>query len=311
MITTVTLNAAIDKTYQVPEFKEGHLHRIPEMSMLAGGKGNNVARVVATLGEPVTATGFLAGYSGKLIEKLLEEDGVRHEFMFVPGESRTCITVVDPRTSRQTELLEAGPVIRQEHLKEMKEKIRELAAHSSLVIFSGSLPSGCSPSAYVDLIRAAKEEGAQVILDTSGEALQHSLASMPDLIKPNEHEIAKLTGQPSSSEAEILTCITSLNQRGIRHVVVSLGGNGALAGMEGALYRVHLPQIRMVNAVGSGDSMVAGMAIALMKGYGPEEVLKLGCACGSANALHMQAGRVRAEEVRELQANIKVERLNG
>ncbi|MDE5125424.1 1-phosphofructokinase [Paenibacillus larvae] len=310
MITTVTLNAAVDKTYQVPEFREGSLHRIPEMSMLAGGKGNNVARVTATLGEPVIATGFLAGHTGKLIEKLLEEDGIRHEYMFVPGESRTCITIVDPRNSRQTELLESGPVIQEEHLNKMKQKIRQLAVRSSFVIFSGSLPSGCSPSAYVDLIRTAKEEGARVILDTSGEALEQSLAGLPDLIKPNEHEVAKLAGRSISSEVDILTSITSLNQRGIRHVVVSLGDNGALAGIDGSLYRVHLPKINMVNAVGSGDSMVAGMAIALMKEYSPEEVLKLGCACGSANALHMQAGRVQADEVYELQANIKVERLN-
>ncbi|WP_068773740.1 1-phosphofructokinase [Paenibacillus sp. FJAT-26967] len=306
MITTVTLNAAIDKTYTVSSFEMNRVLRIGQMIAVAGGKGVNVARVARTLGEPVTAAGFAAGFNGQFIRQGLDAEGIGHDFIEVPGESRLCLTVLDAQNGTQTELLEPGPEIPLPNLEELKSKIASLAAASTHVCFSGSLPAGCPADLYAELIRLAQHAGASAVLDASGDALAAGLEARPLLIKPNEHEIERLLGRAASSDDDLAVCLRQLMGLGIRHVIVSLGGRGALAGSDGHLRRVQLPPVAAVNPVGSGDAMVAGMVTAIRRGYGDADMVRFGAACGSANALHAQAGAVTMEEVERLYREIRV-----
>lgn len=306
MITTVTLNAAIDKTYSVKSFEMDRVSRVSDMIAVPGGKGINVARVARLLGEPVTAAGFVAGFNGQFIRSGLDTEGIPHDFTEVPGESRLCLTVLDADNGTQTELLEPGPAIAESSLQSLKEKVKALAGRSTHVCFSGSLPLGCPPTLYAELITLAKDAGAEAVLDASGDALAAGLEAMPLLIKPNEHEIVRLLGRPASSDDELAACIRELMQRGIRHVVVSLGARGALAGSGGRVRRVAIPAIRAVNPVGSGDAMVAGMVTALRRGSGDADAVRFGAACGTANALQMQAGVVTAEDVERIYRSVTV-----
>lgn len=313
MITTVTLNAAIDKTYTVPHFGTDNVFRVQSMTAVAGGKGINVARVTKTLGEDVTATGFVAGSHGAFITSGLDREKIAHDFVQVDGESRQCITVLDPADSnRQTELLEPGPTITNGQLDAMKRKIGELAKRSTHMVFSGSLPKGCPAGTYAELIEEARSANGslRLILDTSGDALVAGIEAKPTLIKPNEHEIRKLLGQAAGTEADLIACIRDLMGRGIPYVIVSLGGDGALAGCNGAVYRVQFPPMEIVNPVGSGDSMVSGMVVAMKRGYSDADLLRFGCACGSANALTSSAGNVRPEDVDLLFAAVSVAERN-
>lgn len=310
MITTVTMNAAIDKTYITPSFAIDKLHRVKEMYAFAGGKGINVARVVHALQEPVTASGIIAGHNGKFIEAALAEEGIVHQFVAVEGESRLCLAITDPSTGSVTELLEAGPALTEEDVEQMKLTIAKLARTSTHVVMSGSLPQGCPVTFYKDCVDIIRKNGASPILDTSGDALVSGMEGRPLLIKPNEHEVLKLTGSDHADEDAILQAIHAVMEQGIQSVVVSLGAQGALAGMYNRIYRVTIPKVEVLNTVGSGDSMIAGLVVGDKRGLLPEEQLKLGAACGTANALTPAAGMVSLPQVEELMKSISVQQIS-
>jgi tagatose 6-phosphate kinase len=182
-----------------------------------------------------------------------------------------------------------------------------LASRSVIVVFSGSLPKGLPATFYAELVDIVKSEGALAFLDTSGEALAAGVRSLPFFIKPNEDEVAQLLGKPMERESDLYGGIRRLMDSGIGCVVVSLGEKGAVAGFQGRLYRVIAPRVEAVNAVGCGDSFVAGMAVAISRKRPIEECLRLAAAAGSANALTEEAGNVRPEDVQRLFEQVRVE----
>ena len=308
MITTVTLNAAIDKTYYLPRLELGKLTRASRLYADPGGKGVNVARVILQLGMPVTATGFVAGSNGDYITRQLGQQGIAHDFVSVEGESRLCLNMIDESTGVSTELLEPGPVIAAEALERFKEKLSELAGKSRIVCFSGSLPQGVPAAYYAELIALVKEQGAIAFLDTSGEPLQHAVRAVPYFIKPNEHEVHHLFDDRPATEGELLDKLRLLQQSGIALVSLSLGEKGSLSLYDGQLYRTAAPKIEAVNTVGCGDAFVAGMAVGLAQQLPVEEMLTLAIASGTANALSARAGNVSLDDVRRLRGQVTVER---
>lgn len=295
MITAVTLNAAIDKTYYVTKFETGRVHRVTKQIAEPGGKGNNVAKIIRLLGGEVTASGFVAGGNGAVIERMLAERGIPTAFVQVQGESRLCLNIIDEESGESTEVLEQGPAVTEADVAKLKETIRTLAAKSKIVAFSGSLPQGAPSGLYGDLIAIARSKGAKVYLDTSGKALSESLAAKPDLIKPNEQELAQWLGKETLTEAEVIEAARKLADEGIRQVCVTLGGEGSVAILDGAAYRVKAPVIEAVNTVGCGDSFVGGMAYGEVQGWSPEERLRAATAAAAANAMSERAGHLEHE----------------
>ncbi|PYI56666.1 1-phosphofructokinase [Paenibacillus flagellatus] len=307
MITTVTLNAAIDKTYYMDSFPLGKVSRVAEMISVPGGKGINVARVARQLGAAVLATGFVGGSNGDYIVKELGKAGIDNDFVAVEGESRLCLNMIDRSAGTSTELLEPGPVISASHIEAIKAKVKSLAAESAIIAFSGSLPKGAPAPLYAELIAVAKAEGAKAFLDTSGDALLEGVAAKPYFIKPNEDEIEKLIGRKLERESDLYASMKRLMEEGVACVVVTLGASGSVAGFGGRLYRVRAPRIEAVNAVGSGDSFVAGMATAIANGAPFEDALRLATAAGTANALNAQAGDIRTDDVERLSGEVGIE----
>jgi tagatose 6-phosphate kinase len=310
MITTVTLNAAIDKTYYVPAMVNYDVIRVKRMYALPGGKGINVARVVQQLGLPVTVTGIIGGSNGIFIERELTKQLIAHDFVRVDGESRICLNIMDESNGESTEILESGPTISQYDVEAIKQKVQELAQLSRIVTFSGSLPNGAEAGLYAELIQLAKQAGAVVFLDTSGAALVEGIKLIPYLIKPNKEEVAALLGKPVREEGELYPLIHQYMNQGITCVVVTLGSIGSIVGMNGVLYRVLAPNVQAVNSVGSGDSFIAGMAIAVYRGYSDEQCLRFATAAGSANALTNIAGSLDPDELDRLEKRVEVSRIS-
>ncbi|MCS7458997.1 1-phosphofructokinase family hexose kinase [Paenibacillus doosanensis] len=316
MITTVTLNAAIDKTYYMARFPLGRVSRVKQMYAEPGGKGINVARVIHQLGLPVTATGFLGGYNGDWIRMALSRQGIAHDFVQVEEESRLCLNMIDEEVGVSTEVLEPGPSIPDRAMEQLSAAVGRLAARSRIVCFSGSLPSGVPSGYYAELIGIVKQAGALAFLDTSGEALRSGVQAVPDFIKPNEDEIVQLLGEEMNGEAAsssrtLQEKLASLQARGMAGVTVSLGAEGSLSSFDGSLYRAAAPRIEAVNTVGCGDAFVAGMAVSTAQELPAEERIAFATAVGTANALNAKAGYVKASDVERLLREVSVERITG
>ncbi|MGV9235728.1 1-phosphofructokinase family hexose kinase, partial [Streptomyces nigra] len=225
MILTVTLNTALDITYRVGALHPHTSHRVSEVTERAGGKGLNVARVLAALGHEVTVTGFAGGATGREVrERLTATAGVVDALVPVTGPTRRTVAVVDDRTGDTTQLNEPGPTVSPAEWSAFQEAYGTLLAGASAVALCGSLPPGVPVGAYAGLVRSARAAGVPVLLDTSGEALRRGVAARPDVLKPNAGELAELTGSHEPSRAT-----QDARRRGARAVVASLGEGGLLA----------------------------------------------------------------------------------
>jgi 1-phosphofructokinase family hexose kinase len=284
MILTVTLNAAVDKTHVIPGFGTGRVNRPAEVLALAGGKGINVARVLRELGEPAFATGIVAGHSGAFIETCLDAEGIVHAFHRLPrGESRTCLAVVHPETGTTTEINETGARVEPEEFERFVARFEALLPQASWVALSGSMPPGLTGEAYLRLMAIARRAGKRVSLDTSGCALAEALASEPDVVKPNQDEAEALLGHPVTLE-RLPEAVQGLLARGARMVALSLGALGAAVATRDEAWYYQAPAVSVVNPIGSGDSFLAGLLVALSRGQSLAEAGRLAVACGTANA---------------------------
>jgi tagatose 6-phosphate kinase len=264
-----------------------------------GGKGVNVARIVHQLNAAVIATGFVGGHNGEYIREALTRQGISHDFVTVEGESRLCLNVLHDG-GISTELLEPGPPVTFEALEALERTVTSYAARSSVVILSGSAPIGVPSNWYARMIASIQGAGAQAFLDASGTLLQEGVAAHPDFIKPNESEIGALLDRTARDESDFVAAVRMLVNRGIGCVALTLGAGGAIVGVKGAAYRVRVPPLPVVSAVGCGDAFVAGMAVGFLRGLAVPERVRLAAAAACANALHREAGRIEAPELQRL-----------
>lgn len=309
MILTVTLNAAIDKRYVVERFQPGGVNRVKECSYSAGGKGLNVSRVAAIAGEAVTATGFVGGHAGNYIVETLKDQNIINSFVYINGESRSCINIYDEANHTQTEFLEPGVNVTEADKEVMLKKFTELVDTCSVVAISGSVPKGVDSQIYIDMIRITKERGRKVILDTSGKLLEESLGAKPSMIKPNMDEIRLLTGNENISREDIIEAALQIQKDGIEVVVISCGSDGSLIACEEGVYRAIVPKIETVNTVGCGDAMVAGFAVGFSRGMSMPDTIKLASAISAANALRLETGFFIHADMQELLPQIRVEKI--
>ncbi|OSC70693.1 1-phosphofructokinase [Streptomyces sp. 4F] len=286
MILTVTLNTALDITYRVQGLRPHVSHRVSEVTERPGGKGLNVARVLAALGHEVTVTGFAGGSTGDVVRAgLTGVPKVADALVPVAGATRRTVAVVDERTGDTTQLNEPGPVVAPAEWNAFQEAYEDLLDGASAVALCGSLPPGVPVGAYAGLVRAARTAGVPVLLDTSGEPLRRGVAARPDLIKPNTDELAELTGSH-----EPLRATHAARRRGARSVVASLGAAGLLAETPEGRWRA-APSARVHgNPTGAGDSAVAGLLSGLVEHLPWPDRLARAVALSAATVLAPVAG---------------------
>lgn len=306
MITVVTLNPAVDKTYRVPCLHPGRIHRVKKMVACPGGKGINVAKVLKSLGLDVQVTGFIGGGTGDFILQGLDRLGISHRMVRIPGETRTCLNILDDAGQMQTEFLEPGPRVPKEKWEALKETVAVLAEGSSVVVFSGSLPPGLESDAYRELVCIVQARRAKAVVDVGGAPLARALEARPFSVKPNGAEMASLFKMEEMSDSERVALLREWNRRDISIACVTLGKRGALVSAGGHAFRVFPPEIEAVNPVGSGDAFTAGLAAGIHRGEGIEENLALATAAAASNAMHLQAGEVDEKQVISLKEKVRV-----
>ena len=259
MIFTVTLNPACDKTVVIERFHIDQVNRIRESRRDPGGKSINVSKVIRALGGESVATGLLGGETGDYIASALEKMGIRQRFVRVSVPTRTNLKIVDPVEG--TDVNDSGEPAAQADIDRVLELLLEEAKAGDVAVLAGKLPKGAKEDTYGAWTRALKAKGVSVYVDAEGEALVQAVKAAPALIKPNEKELADLTGREASNREEIARSAEKLLKEGVGAVVVSLGGEGALCFSGGERWQAKGLHVEVKSTVGAGDSMMAAMAL--------------------------------------------------
>ncbi len=309
MIITVTLNAAIDKSLSVPNFRLGRRHRTVEQRTMAGGKGVNIARTLKTLGQPVIATGFAGGITGTHIVEQLTEESILNDFVRIREESRTNTSVLDPTTGEQTEINERGPAVTPREVELFRDKLLYLARGAAIVVFAGSLPRGVEPDIYAALIRDLERLDVVTVVDTDGEPLRQAVRAEPDVVSPNVLEAEELVGHEFAGEEERSLAVAEVAALGPREAIMTLpDGCYAQVLVDGQrlLKRARIELREPVARSGSGDAFLAGYLAARYEGRAPDQCLRFGVACGAESTARLGAGLIDPREARRLMGGVEL-----
>lgn len=312
MLLCVALNAAIDKTVVIENFRLNAIHRPSSELVLGGGKSCNVARAARALGQPAIVTGWVGGHAGRFIDESLRAEGLETAFVHTAGESRTCLSILDPVSRTMTEVYESGRPVTPADLQSFREIYQQLLSQVDYVTLSGSLPPGAPGDFYAELSCLADEAGVLAVIDASGEGLRLGLEKgCPFMIKCNRSELAEVIGRSLDDLDDLKKTVMRLSLRRGALVVITMGRAGAVAADGERLWLAEAPPIQAVSAVGSGDAFLAGLLTGFSTGLPFEECLRLAIAAGSANALQLGAGRLRKEDVETLRGQVQVRKELG
>jgi 1-phosphofructokinase/tagatose 6-phosphate kinase len=311
MIITVTLNPALDKTLQVPNFTPGRRHRSVEQVAMPGGKGVNVARAIKRLGQPVIATGIAGGATGTRIVEALNDEAILNAFVRIRDESRTNTAVLDPTTGVQTEINEPGPAVSSQELKLFHDKLLYLAKGASMCVFAGSLPREMDPAVYAELVRDVKRLGVTTIVDTDGEPLRLAVRAEPDIVSPNELEAEELVGQEFNDVEDRAQAVIEMTRLGAREAIMTVRDGCYAHVLEDGptVYRISVPEQDARSRIGSGDAFLAGYVAARYAGEATVDCLRYGVACGAESVQHFGAGVLDPDRVGRLLGEVDAERL--
>jgi len=305
----VTLNAAIDRTVAVPNFRLARRHRSVESRTVAGGKGINVARALNLLGRPVIATGFVGGPTGSQVLEQLNEESVLTDFIRIASETRVNLAVIDPTSGQQTEINERGPAVSPEEVKRLFERIAYLAAGAKLCVLAGSVPPGAADDFYARLVEDLARRGVPVVLDAEGEAMLAGVRAGASMVTPNEREAEELVGQEFADKGDVVQGLLELVRLGAGEAAITRP-DGCVAAVGGGnsrrLLEVHTEPLEPVSTVGSGDAFLAGYVAARYEGRSPEDCLAYGVACGAESTQHFGAGTVDRNQVERLLGEVSV-----
>jgi len=307
MIITLTLNPAVDQTMFLERLATGEVNRVRETQLDPAGKGINASRIAHRLGWPTIAFGVSAGESGVIVQRALDDEGVQHHFVRLAGRTRINVTIVEDATGRATSLYGPGPAVDSQHLAAVEDLVRFWLPSGRVLVLAGSLPPTAPDDTYARYIRLAREHGVTAILDSSGEPLRRGLDAVPSVIKPNVAEAEELLGRALGDVDAVVKGARELAARGIDVVVISMGAEGSVCIQGKRVWRIVPPVVERQSTVGSGDSFVAGLAIALARGDDLVEGLRLGTAAGAATAMSAGTALASVNDVSRLLPDVGIE----
>ncbi|MCE7791492.1 1-phosphofructokinase [Salipaludibacillus sp. CUR1] len=303
MIYTVTINPSVDCLMKVENFYLGKTNRASTQKMVPGGKGINVSRVLKNLGTRSEALGFIGGFTGAFIKDELEKESVFSSFIETEGNTRINVKM---KTDTETEINGKAQEITNEHIQKLLIQLDELKS-GDLLILSGSLPSTLPADLYNTIINRLSEKNIYVCVDTSGEPLKEAMKASPYMIKPNQAELEQLYKENVKNLDDAVKLARKAVADGARHVLVSMGGEGAALVSKNESYKATVPKGTLINSVGAGDSMVAGFIHILTQSGSLEEAFKYSVAAGSATAF--SNGFCTAENVEKLLPEVLIEKI--
>lgn len=282
MIYTVTFNPALDYVVKVDNFTLGKVNRTIREDIYYGGKGLNVSTVLTNLGYESIALGFIAGFTGDVIEEGAKSLGFSTDFIKVKdGLSRINVKL---KSNEESEINGQGPNITKEDINKLFEKLEKIQDKDILVL-SGSIPNTLSEDIYEKIMERLEGKDIKIIVDATKDLLLNVLKYKPFLIKPNNHELGEMFNVVLQNDEDIILYAKKLQEKGARNVLISMAGDGAILITEnGEIFKTGVPKGQVKNSVGAGDSMVAGFIAGYLANRKYEEALKMGTAAGSASA---------------------------
>lgn len=284
----------------------GEVNRCATSTWSAAGKGANVVRVLGTLGARTVLMGFCGGDTGRVWLDDLARAGIPVEIVRTHSAMRICQTLIDRSTDAVTELVREAPLPTQAEWKTLLRRFNTLLPRAELVVIAGALMPGARDTAYRDLVRQAEAHNVPVLIDSQKTALVRTLSHRPLLVKLNVHELENTLGRSLRSEKQIIASARRLIDRGAQQAVVTHGAKGAWLVLPERVWHFTPPRIRALNPIGSGDAVTAGIAYGIVKGWDIIESVRIGIACGAANALTLTPGDVDVRTVRKLVRKIVV-----
>ena len=280
MIYTLTLNPSIDYVLRIDKFDDGQTIRSKSEEKYPGGKGIMVSKLLKNLGEKSVNIGFLGGFTGEFIKNKLENLGIDEEFTKISDDSRINVKL---KYEKETEINAQGPCIKEEEIEEFLNYLDNLE-EDDFVIISGSIPKSLGDDFYRVIVNLLEMENVRFALDTSGKKLFNLSSYKPFLVKPNRDELSEIFEDEIDSDEKIVKYARKLIDQGAENVIVSLGKDGSIFIDNNISYKAKPIEGKLINSVGSGDSMVAGYIYGYMKGLSKLDSYKLAIACGSATA---------------------------
>jgi tagatose 6-phosphate kinase len=307
MILCVGTTPAVQRVMVFERLVLDAVNRATQTLVGVAGKSVNVAKVLHALGEKPLAVGVAGGDSGRFILDVLHRRGIETEFIEVSARTRQCTTLLDQSTGRQTELVEESAPVETDTARKLHAVLSNRLRQSRAVIMSGTLAPGIPTTFYRDAVAMANANGLLSVVDARGTALETAMEAGPGLVKPNHAELEATLGRSLPDEPAVVEGMRELLQRGARRVVVTAGKHPTLAADATGCWRVANPPIHVVNAIGSGDSVTAGIVWKLLEGATLDEACRWGSAAGAANALSLMPGDLECADVRRLAPLVKVE----
>ncbi|CZF86129.1 1-phosphofructokinase [Grimontia marina] len=307
-VVTVTLNPALDMTGDLDELKAGTVNLIQSSNLNPGGKGVNVAKVLAELGAEVTVTGFMGVENQHPFTQLFEQKGIHDGFVRVAGTSRTNVKLVE-ESGRVTDLNFPGVTVSKNDVLKLEQTLKTLSKTHDVFAITGSLPSGISPEKLASWIVMLHEQGKKVFFDSSNAALAAGLKASPWLVKPNDEELSQWAGKHLSEVPELLQAGKTLGQTGIDNVVISRGAKGVLWLKYGVWYASQPPEMKVVSTVGAGDTLVAGMCWAELNQWDRETTLSFATALSALAVTQVNVGVEDIAQVEALRREVNVKKL--
>ena len=285
MIVTLTPNPSLDRTLFLDTFTRGAVNRCTRTLVEPSGKGVNIALALHNHGVPVLALLPIGGPAGEQLVQLLDKAGLPYRVVRIAGAVRTNVSMIEA-DGTTTKLNEPGPTVSSEEVAELIRTTLESCSPADWLAICGTLPYGFSEQHLVEAARAARAAGLRVAVDASGAALLAVLGATPQLVKPNTHELAELTGRLIHTIGDVIAAAERVRATGLGTVLVSLGRDGAvLVDDNGALHGRTGP-VAAVNTVGAGDAFLAGYLAADTNGLLPPDRLALALRWGATAVQH-------------------------
>lgn len=309
-VVTVTLNPAIDQTLAISNFVAGEVHRVENVTSVAGGKGVNVAASVADSGFKVAATGFLGRNNDALFTQLFACKHIQDRFLRLDGMTRTGIKIADDARGLTTDINFPGLAPTSQDLNALETTL--VSSKASWFVLAGSLPPNVDASIYSALTEKLRTTGARIAFDSSGAALKKLMdgesSALPHLIKPNKGELEDLLGTKLPTNADVFRAALTLVTRGIETVIVSMGAEGALfVTLEDAVFAIgHAAKV--ISTVGAGDAMVAGFVVSQLRGLPLEASAQLATAFSLDALASLEAGISSTDAIESLAAGVATSR---
>lgn len=321
MVLIVGQNSVWQNTYNLPSLTTGSVNRVTDVFASAAGKGSNVARALAFLGEESLLLAYVGGPNGEKFRAACHSDGIRTEFTDIARETRICTTLIE-ESGEITEVVEPAPPVSPEEVASFRDSFDRNLTAADLLVVSGTAMTGEPESSYLGLITAAHSAGVPTLLDSYRKHGRRALEAAPEVLKINVDELSELSGLDCSTAGARASAAGRIQARfGIRWIIITRGEEGAEGFEGGPLLQAISPSVKLVNAIGSGDSFTAGVAHTLLEarrrssGRGADpfpwgatlaDALRTGTAMGSANCLNIKPAHIEPEDYRRIYASVEI-----